>query len=375
VLIATEGYTSPELEQSCRAIEALCARRDDMPMPVKFGLWTVHLMRGLRAKVEPLVGWFERMLARDAPPVEHMMAHASIGVSAYARADYDLARHHLERAMALFVPAEHAGVVRDYGGCGGFYGHMVSTAVLWHTGHIDDAWRRARDMMAQVEALDPNTVVTAKQWEMSLHIAVGDLARTEATAERMLELSTRYNFPYPTCWARCGLGWVRARRGQAEHALDELVAGNEGIQQIGIKVWYPYTLGLLADGAIAAGQFDQAERAIAEGLDVCRTSLDRSNEPELLRLRGQLVLARDASAHLPARIAFAESLAVAQRHGALTSALRAATALATLLLEDHLPDEAVTVLGPVYRGFAPALGDPHLAVARQLLAALPADAG
>jgi serine/threonine protein kinase/tetratricopeptide (TPR) repeat protein len=375
VLIATEGYTSPELERSSRCIEALCERRDDMPMPVKVNLWAVRFMRGSLAEAEPLVGWFERVLARDAPPVERMMAHASIGVYACAHAEYDLARHHLERTMALFVPAEHASVVWDYGGCGGFDGHMVNTAVLWQTGRIDDAWRCARDMMTQVKTLDVHTVVTAVRWEMLLHIAVGDLARTEANAERILELSTRYNLPYPACWARCGLGWVRARRGQTEHALDELIAGNEGIKQIGIKVWYPYTLGLLADGAIALGQFAQAERAIDEAIEVCRTSLDRSNEPELLRLRGQLLLARDASAHLPARAAFAEALAVAQRHGALTSALRAATELSMLLREDHLADEAMAVLGPVYRGLPPAAGNPHLAAASELLAQLPAGAG
>ena len=43
-----------------------------------------------------------------------------------------------------------------------------------------------------------------------------------------------------------------------------------------------------------------------------------------------------------------------------------------LLREDHLPDEATAVLAPVYRDFAPDLDDPNLAVARQLLAELPA---
>ena len=37
--------------------------------------------------------------------------------------------------------------------------------------------------------------------------------------------------------------------------------------------------------------------------------------------------------------------------------------------------EAMAVLGPVYRGFAPDLDDPNLAAARQLLAELPAGAG
>ena len=371
VLIATEGYTSPELERSCRRTEALCERHDDMPLPVKYGLWAVRLMRGSPDEVEPFLGWFERVIDRGGPAVERMMAHASIGTYTYARARYDQALQHLERTMALFVPAEHHSVVQIYGGCGGFYGHVITTAVLWQVGRIDDAWRHARSIVAQAEALDPYALASALGFEMSLHRWVGDIARIEATAERMLELTTRYEFPYLACSALCARGWALARRGQAERALTDLVTGTKGFQQIGVKVWYPYNLGLLADSAIVLGQFDRAERALDEALEISRTSVDCGSEPELLRLRGQLILARDASAHAPARAAFADALAVAQRHGALAFALRAATDLAMVLRDDQLPQEAAAVLGPVYRSFAPSPDDPNLAAARQLLAELP----
>jgi len=374
VLTATEGYTSPELERSCRRTEILCERHDDMPLPVKYGLWAVRLMRGSPDEVEPFVGWFEQVIDRNGPPIERMMAHASIGTYAYARASYATARHHLEHTMALFVPAEHAGVVQVYGGCGGFYGHIIITAVLWHTGQFEEAWRQTRSMVVLAETLDPYTLVCALLWEAGLHIAVGDTARTEALTERILELTTRYDFPYLACSALCDRGWVLARRGQAERALADLIMGTEGIKQIGSKVWYPAALGLLAESAIEVGQFDRAERALDEALEVCRTSVDRSNEPELLRLRGRLILRRDGAAHAPARAAFAHALAVAQSRGAVASALRSATELAVLLRDANLPEEAVAVLGPVYRGFAPCVDNPHLAAARQLLADLPASA-
>ena len=374
VLISTEGYTSRELERSCRRTEAVCERHADMPVPVKYGLWAVRLMRGNNAEVEPFVDWFEQVIERGATPVDLMMAHASIGTYAYARASYARASHHFERSMALYNPAEHASVVQIYGGCGGFYGHVISTVMLWKVGRFVDAWRHTRETVALAETLDPYALVCALEWQMSLYIAAGDIARVEANAERILELSARYEFPYPAAWALCGRGWALARRGQAERAMADLVAGTEGIKQIGIKVWSPYVLGLLADSALVLGQHDRAEVAINEALEVCRTSVDCSDEPELLRLRGQLILGRDASAHAPARAAFADALAVAQRQGALASALRAATELAMLLRDDRQPDEAAAVLGPVCRGLAAELDDPNLAAARQLLAELPADA-
>jgi serine/threonine protein kinase/tetratricopeptide (TPR) repeat protein len=371
VLISTEGYTSSELEGLFRRAEILCERHQDMPLPVKYGLWAVRLMRGSLAEVEPLVGWFEHVIDREPPPIERMMAHASIGTYAYARADYVRSSHHFERAMALFAPAEHAGVVQTYGGCGGFYGHIISTFLLWRIGRFAGAWRHARETVEQAEALDPYSLVCALSWQMSLYIAAEDVARAEANAERFHELSVRHEFPYPALWARCGLGWALARRGQAERAIAELVAGTEGIRQIGIRVYFPYLLSLLADSAITLGRLDLAERALDEALEVCRTSVDCSEEPELLRLRGRLILGRDASAHAAAQAAFADSLAVAQRQGALASALRAATDLAALLRADHRSDEAMAVLAPMYRRFASELDDPNLAAARQLMTELP----
>jgi len=374
VLIATEGYTSTELERSCRRTETLCERHDDMPLPVKYGLWAVRLMRGSADEVAPFLAWFERVIDRGGPPVDRMMAHASIGTYTYARADYAQAYHHLERAMALFEPAEHRGVVQLYGGCGGFYGHLLMIGTLWQSGRLDEAWRHMRSTIAQAEALDPYALASAMGWEMSLYRYVGDVASMEATAERMLAITTRYEFPFLACSALCYRGWALARRGQAERAITDLVTGTKGSLQIGVKVLYPYCLGMYAEAAIGLGQLDRAAQALDEGLEVCRTSVDRGHEPELLRLSGRLILARDASARPAARAAFTDALATALRHGARTLALRAAIDLAQLLCDERLPHEAIAVLDPVYRGFTPGLEDPHLAAARALLAELAAGA-
>jgi tetratricopeptide (TPR) repeat protein len=376
VLIGTEGYTSPELERSCRRAEALCARHDEMPLPVKHGLWAMRFMRGTPEEVEPLLGWFEQEVERGAAPVERMVSHLALGVYASVRARYDRATEHLGRAMALFAPAEHPGVVQLYGGGGGFTAHIVTTDVLWQSGRLADAWRHVKRTVAQAEALDPYAVVSALAFEMAMHIATGDVDRTAAIAERMLELSARYEFHYLACSAMCGRGWVLAQRGQAERALVDLVTGTEGTRRIGVKVWYPYYLGLLADAATVLGQFDRAEQALDDALEICRTAVDRSNEAELLRLRGRLILARDGSAHAAARAVLADAVAVARGRGALTQALRAATELAVLLRDDGRVEEAAAVLGPVHGSFTPESGDPgdpNLAAARALLAELPAD--
>ncbi|HEU4731214.1 MAG TPA: protein kinase [Kofleriaceae bacterium] len=373
-LISTEGYTSPELEQSCRRAEILCKRHEDLPLPVKHSLWGTRFMRGSPDEVEPFLVWFEQVLERGGSPIERMVSHGVLGTYANARARYDQASQHFESAMALFRPEDHPVVVQSYGGGGGFSSHVVQVGVLWKTGRVAEAWRHARETIALTDALDPYALTSAIAWEMSLYLSTGDVEHTEANAERMLELTTRYEFRYLACSALCGRGWARARRGQGERALADLVTGTEGTKKIGVKVWYPYYLGLYADACIVLGQFDRAERALDEGLELCRTSVDCSNEPELLRLRGQAVLGRDASARGPARAAFTEALAVARQRGARSFALRAATDLAALLHDERRFEEATAVLAPVCGEFPPGLEDPNLAAARNLLAALSAGA-
>jgi tetratricopeptide (TPR) repeat protein len=372
VLISTEGYTSPELERLCRRTELLCERQNDTSVPVRYGLWAVRFMGSTPEEVQPFVDWYAQMIERGCPPADQMMAHAAIGVHAAARARYDRARHYLERTIALFDPAAHAGVVQIYGGCGGFYAHIVLTQVLWHVGRFGEADRHACGAVAQAEALDPYTLSCMLAWQMSMAIAAGDIARAEALSDRVQALCARHEFPYVALWAMCGRGWLAARRGEAERAIGDLSTGTDGIRQIGIKSWSPRCWSLYADSAIALGQFDRAGRVLDEALEMSRTCVDCSEEPELLRLRGRLILGRDGSprGRAAARASFAEALALARQRGALALALRAALDLAALLRDDH-PGEAAAVLGPVCRELAPDAGDPQLVAARQLLAGLP----
>lgn len=91
------------------------------------------------------------------------------------------------------------------------------------------------------------------------------------------------------CFARCGRGWALARCGDAERAIADLSTGTGGIWQLGVQTWLPYCLGLHAESALALGDLDRAERALDDALEICRISIDRCQEPELLHLRGRLI--------------------------------------------------------------------------------------
>lgn len=181
--------------------------------------------------------------------------------------------------MALFVPAEHAGVVQSYGGCDGFYAHLYTVALWWKLGRFGDAWRHARSTVALAESLDPYTLGCAPSFEMMLHVAAGDPIGTRAVIDRLHELATRYEFPFLVCFARCGRGWALARCGDAERAIADLSTGTGGIRQLGVQTWLPYCLGLYAESALALGDLDRAERAIADALEIAASASTAARSP------------------------------------------------------------------------------------------------
>jgi predicted ATPase len=88
--------------------------------------------------------------------------------------------------------------------------------------------------------------------------------------------------------------------------------------------------------------------------------------PELLRLKGELLLLQNGSA-AEAEALFRQALAGARRQEALSWELRAATSFARLLRNQGRPADAIACLQPVYDRFTEGFDTGDLIAAKQLL--------
>jgi predicted negative regulator of RcsB-dependent stress response len=134
----------------------------------------------------------------------------------------------------------------------------------------------------------------------------------------------------------------------------------------------------LIEAALAAGQIDLGLRAVDEALALCRTTIDRMYEAEIVRLRGELWLRQgDGSrqAREAACTSFEEARALADALGAHTFVLRATTSLAVVLRDLGRGAEAAAALDAAIVRFPdsalPAVSDPDLELARHLRQELP----
>jgi predicted ATPase len=97
---------------------------------------------------------------------------------------------------------------------------------------------------------------------------------------------------------------------------------------------------------------------------------ERYYYPELLRLKGELLLKEPIAQPGPAERRFSAALCVARQQGALALELRAALSISHLFIDRRRHDEARRLLTSVYDRFTEGFGTTDLQKAKELLAML-----
>jgi predicted ATPase len=129
-----------------------------------------------------------------------------------------------------------------------------------------------------------------------------------------------------------------------------LTRGIEGFRRTGSELNLPHFLSLLADAHVRAGDPRAGLGVIEEALATAAKNDDRVWEPELHRLKGEMLLrlgdaeTDGAGAREESEAAFRTAIDVATRQKSRSLELRAAVSLARLLAQGDRKSEAIEVL-------------------------------
>jgi predicted ATPase len=137
---------------------------------------------------------------------------------------------------------------------------------------------------------------------------------------------------------------------------------------------------LLADSLRRAGRADEGLDVLDAALAFVRESGEQFYEAELLRMKGELLLAAHCGAHgadcggvvqpRAAEACFRTAIEVARRQNARSWELRSALSLSRLLQAQGRAGEARPPLADIYGWFTEGFDTPDLQQARAMLAAL-----
>jgi predicted ATPase len=158
------------------------------------------------------------------------------------------------------------------------------------------------------------------------------------------------------------------KRGDPMAGLPRLRASVDQLRQASFVQYLTAFLGVLAEGLADAGDFVPASAAIDEAIARCAHSEERWYSPELLRIKGMVILKMGGEdAAVAAEDHFHKSLELARTQEALGWALRTAISLARLKRDQGRVGEAYDLLRPVHGRFSEGHGAGDLRLAKNLL--------
>lgn len=332
VLTAFGGYGAPEVEAAhMRAVDLARKVGDDVQrFWVPHGIWSVYFVRGELARASSFAEeTLTHALAVGHPALVYESRYAVGGTSFY-RGNIELAREHFREGLALDTPDLDRSIV--------LFAHGLDTGVktlgldgqaAWQLGQPEEAMSRTKAALELAERLGhPFSRALALLWTTWMHMLRGEVDSAREWCERLRELSAREVSFFLTL-ANFFEGWCRAK---APSVDDEGKRGLEMMEESlrlralgGDRLGRTQFLALLAEVQMEHGARDSARASLASAFAAMRRGGERLWEPELYRLRGELLRAEGAPAR--ALRAFQKALEAARRQNARSLELRAKAAL------------------------------------------------
>jgi adenylate cyclase len=167
-------------------------------------------------------------------------------------------------------------------------------------------------------------------------------------------------------------GWSLSEEGSVEEGIQDMRAGFKDYRTMGGGVLGTSCLVHLCEGLLRAGRHEEGLDVVAEAVQFVSSSDEHHYEPEIYRVKGELLRAqaekRRGDGGLPeAEASLQRGIEISRSQGARSFELRGATALARLWQKHGNRHEAARVLQQVYGAFTEGFATPDLRQARALL--------
>jgi predicted ATPase/tRNA A-37 threonylcarbamoyl transferase component Bud32 len=368
-LVATQGFASPEVEQTYLRAQALCQQTQDVAalVPVLYGLWNVYLVRCELSRCQGLAAQMFVLAQGQADSVFLLVAHNVLQQPLFHRGDPAAARRHQEQGLALYDRHQHRTLTAVYGEDPGVGCLVYGAVTLWHLGYPEQALDSARAGLSLAEELsNPFNQAQALYYGAFLHLCRREVRHTLELAGALMDLCREHGIALLLAGGQVLRGWGLAGQGQVHEGISQMRKGLESWRDTGALSHRPCHLALLAEALASTGQVKEGLTLLAEALALSSTTGERFYEAELHRLRGELL-----NAPAEADACYRQALDVAGRQGVRPFQLRAAMSLCRLHRGQDRQAEARQLLAGAYGHFSEGFDTLDLQQARAILEAPP----
>jgi predicted ATPase len=371
VLGGIKGPAAPEVARAYTRAWELCQQVGDTPLrvPVLLGLSASLTTQG---QFHTTRGQSEQALhlAQQAQdPVHLAQAHMVLGNAFFYLGELTAARTHLEQSLALYDAQQHH--LRSFlltGEDPQVFCLARLANLLWYLGYPDQGLQRGHEALALPRELSyPVSLAVALTFMANLHQRRREGHRARELVEAAVALAREQGFAYWLAQAASLRGWALVAQGQGEAGIGLIRQGLADERATGAETGQPYRLGLLADAYGQLGRPEAGLQVLAEALTLVDTKGARPWVAELLRLKGEFLLARGADQRPAAEACFRQALDIASRRQAKSLELRVAVRLGRLWQQQDRWHEACELLAPIYGWFTEGFDTADLQEAKAIL--------
>jgi predicted ATPase len=376
-LMHVKGYAAPETKAAAERARMLIEQAEGMGEPqedplllfsVLYGFWIANLLAFNGDAVRDLAAHFLTLAEKQTATGPLMVGHRLMGISLLSTGDVTQGRTHLDRALALYNPVEHASLTARFG-------QDARVSILSYRGlalvllgypdtaltDVDRAVEYARDIGQAASLMFALEHTSLVNW------LCGNYEAAKAHADECFTLADEKSSLFWKAAAMLARGDALALKGSAAEAVETITSGLAAWRTTGSTMWLPLHMSCLATGYAGLGQFDEARRCISEAIGTIATTKERWFEPEVDRAAGEIALKSPEQGAAKAETYFKRALAIARKQQAKSWELRAAMSLARLWRDQGKPQQARELLAPIYGWFTEGFDTRDLKEAKALL--------
>jgi class 3 adenylate cyclase/predicted ATPase len=366
----SKSAAAPEVGHTYTRARQLCQYLEDSQQlfPVLRGLWNYYQVRADYQTAHALGEQLLTLAQQVQDPSMLVAAHRAGGMTLFWMGAVASAQTHFAQGIALYDPTHNRASTFLYGEDAGVICHIYAAWTLWMLGYPEQGLARSQEaMMLAQQSAHPYSRSFALCCAAIFHQFRREARWTQERADAVILLAQEQGFPQWRAQGSIVRGWALALQGQAKEGIEQLQQSMQAFRAPGAEINQPYFLALLAEAHGMIGQPEGGLTALAEALTLVDTTGERWYEPELYRLKGELLLQQSTDNATEAEACFHHALAIARHQQAKSLELRAATSLARLWQQQGKRQEAHDLLAPVYGWFNEGFDTADLKDAKALL--------
>src|SRR5262249_21756209 len=290
-LIATEGYSAPNVRNVYLRARDLCTQLSESPnvSEVLWGLWSFHVVRAELGTAREIAEEFLRLSERLPDPVFAVRSHLMMEVTFMHQGEFALAMEHFEKALLLYDPARHRDDAFLYLQNPGVAIRCYAAWTLWFLGKPDQALDRIQEALTLARELsEPHGLAHVFYFAAILHTLRGEERLAQESADAAFGVSREHGLALYEAYATITQGWALIEQGLWEEGIEQMRQGFAAHQSTGARVARPRFVSLLAQALGKALQPEEGLFLLDEALEAANINGERCYQAELFRLKGQL---------------------------------------------------------------------------------------